>query len=65
MDKIDRNYDYDLDDVIDKLDEIVKGYNEGEEQIVKRWDEQIKINSRLTEYCDRILKRLDNIKEQS
>ena len=47
-------------EVFDKLDELVEGYNEGLEGIVKRWAEQVEINDRLSEFCSRILERLDN-----
>ena len=45
---------------IDKIDELVEGYNESLEGVGRRWKEQISINEGLTEYCDRILKRLEN-----
>ncbi len=49
-----------MDDIYDKLDELIEGYNESLEGIEKRWAEQIKINEGLTKYCDSIFHRAGN-----
>ena len=59
MDKIKRSLHITDWNVYNKIDELVKGYNESLEGVERRWKEQISINKGLTEYCDRILKRLD------